>query len=99
MCQNSLKHWFANNRHSFDQHKYGIHNSVQIKMGNFCCGGLKSEIIEETKEEVRNEIEEFKKPLYTKYANHLSETRGTIRTTCEDYDQDSVQSRFRQENI
>ena len=22
-------------------------------MGNFCCGGLKSEIIEETKEEVR----------------------------------------------
>ena len=68
-------------------------------MGNFCCGGLKSEIIEETKEENRKEMEEFRTSMVTSYANLLSETRGSIGATCEDYDQDSVHSRFRYENI
>ena len=68
-------------------------------MGNFCCGGLKSEIIEETKEENRKEMEEFRTSMVTSYANFLSESRGSIAATCEDYDQDSVHLRFRYENI
>ena len=65
-------------------------------MGNFCYGGLKSEIIEETKEEVRKEIEEFKGPLRRQI---YQETGNRIRVTCDDYDQESVQSRFLFENI
>ena len=70
-------------------------------MGNFCCGGLKSEIIEETKEEVRKEIEEFKGPLTEKALRRqiYQETGNRIRVTCDDYDQESVQSRFLFENI
>ena len=63
-------------------------------MGNFCCGGLKSEIIEETKEEVMKEMSGFKTSMGTSFANHLRESRGAIAATCEDYDQDSVHSRF-----
>ena len=60
-------------------------------MGNFCCGSLKSEIVEETKEEVWKEIEGFKEPLRRQIYH---ETGNRIRITCDDYDQDSVQSRF-----